>query len=93
MTHHIAITPFFGTFKGDFGESLRNHKMLYIEYSRVFMVMKSFEQLVEWANNQKKTQNMLHLFDKTDNSPKRENDGIKTFRNQSQNRNLPQQQN
>ena len=56
------------------------------------MVIKSFEQLVEWVNNQQKTQNMLHLFDKTDNPPKRDNNAIKTFK-QPQNRNLPQQQN
>ena len=82
--------PLFDTFKGDFGESVRDHIMLYIEYSRVFMVIKSFGQLTEWVNNQQKTNNMLNLYDKQDNPPKRESNAIKTFK---QSKNLPQQQN
>ena len=85
-----SFNPLFDTFKGDFGESLRDNRMLYIEFSRVFMVIKSFGQLTEWVNNQQKTQAMLQLFDKQDNPPKRENNAIKTFK---QPRNPPQQQN
>ena len=62
--------------------------MLYIEFSRVFMVIKSFAQLTEWVNNQQKIQAIIQLFDKQD-PPKRENNSINTFKH----RNPHQQQN
>ena len=83
-----SYNPLFNTFKGDFGESLKDNRMLYIEFSRVYMMNKSFGQLTEWVNNQQKTRAMLQLFDKQDPS-KRENNSIKTFKP----RNPPQQQN
>ena len=72
-----SFNPLFDTFKQDFVESLKDNRMLYIEFSRVFMIIKSYAQLTVWVNNQQKTQAMLQIFDKQD-SPK--NNCIKTFK-------------
>ena len=79
-----SFNPLFDTFKQDFGESLKDNRMMYIEFSRVFMIIKSFTQLTEWVHNHQKTQAMLQLFDKQD-SPK--NNSIKTFKSFTSNKN------
>ena len=43
----VSYNPLFHTFKKDFGESLKDNRMLYIEFSRVFMIIKSYSQITE----------------------------------------------
>ena len=53
----ISYNPLFDTFKHEFGESLSSNRMLYVEFSRVFMIIKSYKQLTEWVANQQNTIN------------------------------------
>ena len=71
-TYHILEQPYdppishnllFDTFKQEFGDSISSNKMIYLEYSRVFMIIKSYKQLHKWVANQQKTQSMIQIFE------------------------------
>ena len=52
----ISYNPLFDTFKQEFGKSLISNRMLYVEFSRVFVIIKSYKQINEWVANKQKTQ-------------------------------------
>ena len=76
MTPPISQNPLFDNFKQDFGDSISSNRMIYLEFSRVFMIIKSYKQLHKWVANQQKTQSMIKIFEKKE--PPNDN-SIKTF--------------
>ena len=78
----ISHNPLFDMFKQDFGDRISSNKMIYLEFSCVFMIIKTYKQLHEWVENQQKTQSMIRIFESKDND-----NFIKTFNN----KNTPQQ--
>ena len=59
----VSYNPLFDTFKQEFGNSISSNRMIYLEISRVFMIIKSYKQLHEWVVNQQKTQSMIQIFE------------------------------
>ena len=74
----LIQNPLFDTFKQDFGDAISSNKSIYLEFLRVFMIIKTYSQLHEWVANNQKTQSMLRIFETKDND-----NSIKTFNNKN----------
>ena len=64
----LSQNPLFDTFKQDFGDAISNNRTIYLEYSRVFMIIKSYSQLHEWVANTQKTQSIMKVLDSRSDS-------------------------